>query len=117
MSATAPVGLGARVGRIARRREIGVTAAIVIVVAIATIVNPKFLFSVSGFENLLLTPSILAVLAIAEAFVVVTKNIDLSVSAVLGITAYATGLMFTDWKGVPASSSSCSRSCSAPCSA
>jgi rhamnose transport system permease protein len=102
MTAVRIPGSRSRVGRILRRREIGVTAAIVLVVAVATVVNPKFLFSVSGFENLLLTPSILAVLAIAEAFVIVTKNIDLSVSAVLGITAYATGLMFTDWKGVPA---------------
>jgi rhamnose transport system permease protein len=102
MSAVQPVSLGRRIGRFARRREIGVSAAIVIVVVIATVVNPKFLFSVSGFENLLLTPSILAVLAIAEAFVIVTKNIDLSVSAVLGITAYATGLMFTSWHGAPA---------------
>ena len=98
----APVSFGTRVGRVARRREAGVVAAIVLVVAIATAVNPKFLFSVSGFENLLLTPSILAVLAIAQAFVIVTKNIDLSVSAVLGITAYATGLMFSEWRGVPA---------------
>jgi rhamnose transport system permease protein len=94
-------GFSARFGRVIRRREIGVAIAIVVVVAIATIVNPKFLFSVSGFENLLLTPSILAVLAVAEAFVIVTKNIDLSISAVLGISAYATGIMFTDWKGVP----------------
>jgi rhamnose transport system permease protein len=102
-SAAAPgEGLGARIGRVARRREIGVTAAIVLVVAIATAVNPKFLFTVSGFENLLLTPSILAVLAIAQTFVIVTRNIDLSVSAVLGITAYATGAMFTEWRGVPA---------------
>ncbi len=84
-----------------RRREIGVTVAIVVVVAIATIVNPRFLFTASGFQNLLLTPSLLAVLAIAEAFVIVTKNIDLSVSAVLGISAYATGSMFQAWKGVP----------------
>jgi rhamnose transport system permease protein len=101
MSTTvAPKGSSA-LGRFFRRREIGVTAAIIIVVAIATIVNPQFLFSSSGFQNLLLTPSILAVLAIGEAFVIVTKNIDLSISATLGITAYATGIMFTDWKGVP----------------
>ncbi len=102
MSAARPAGAPSRIGRIARRREVGVTAAIVIVVVIATIANPKFLFTVSGFENLLLTPSILAVLAVGQAFVIVTKNIDLSVSAVLGITAYATGLMFTRWQGVPA---------------
>lgn len=102
MTAAPTAGRGSRLGRLARRREVGVTAAIVIVVAIATIANPKFLFTVSGFENLLLTPSILAVLAVGQAFVIVTKNIDLSVSAVLGITAYATGLMFTRWQGAPA---------------
>jgi len=102
MSAAQPARRASRLGRVARRREVGVTAAIVIVVVIATVANPKFLFTVSGFENLLLTPSILAVLAVGQAFVIVTKNIDLSVSAVLGITAYATGLMFTRWQGVPA---------------
>jgi rhamnose transport system permease protein len=95
-------GFGERLAALGKRRELGVLLAIVLVVALATVINGKFLFSVDGAQNLLLTPSILAILAIAEAFVIVTKNIDLSVSATLGLVAYATGRMFTDWHGVPA---------------
>ena len=90
-----------RVGRLLKRRETSVVLAIVVVVAIATSVNSAFAFGSDGFRNLLLTPSLLIVLAVAQAIVVISKNIDLSVSAVLGITAYATGRMFTDWPGVP----------------
>jgi rhamnose transport system permease protein len=95
-------GFGPRLAALGKRRELGVLLAIVLVVAIATGINGKFLFSVDGAQNLLLTPSILAILAIAEAFVIVTKNIDLSVSATLGLVAYATGRMFSDWHGVAA---------------
>ena len=95
-------GFGPRLAALGKRRELGVLLAIVLVVAVATVINGKFLFSTDGAQNLLLTPSILAILAIAEAFVIITKNIDLSVSATLGLVAYATGRMFSDWHGVAA---------------
>ncbi len=91
----------AQVGRLLRRRETSIVVAIVVVVAIATSVNSSFAFGSDGFRNLLLTPSLLVVLGVAQAIVIISKNIDLSVSAVLGITAYATGRMFTDWPGLP----------------
>lgn len=91
----------ARVRQVLKRRETSVVIAIVAVVAIATSFNSSFAFGGDGFRNLLLTPAILIVLAVAQAVVIISKNIDLSVSAVLGITAYATGRMFTDWPGVP----------------
>ncbi|WP_024285525.1 ABC transporter permease [Cellulomonas sp. KRMCY2] len=90
-----------RVRQLLKRRETSVVLAILVVVAIATSVNSSFAFGGDGFRNLLLTPSLLIVLAVAQAIVIVSKNIDLSVSAVLGITAYATGRMFTDWPGLP----------------
>ncbi|MEH0109158.1 ABC transporter permease [Tersicoccus sp. MR15.9] len=94
--------MNGRVGALLRRRESGVLLAVVLVIAVTTAINPSFLFSDSGYANLLLTPSILAVLAIAQTFVIVTRNIDLSVSATLGLTAFATGTMFSSWTGVPA---------------
>ena len=94
--------MSGRAAALLKRREVGVLAAVIIVVAVTTAINPQFLFSASGYSNLLLTPSILAVLAIAQTFVIVTKNIDLSVSATLGLTAFATGTMFANWQGTPA---------------
>ncbi len=104
MSAGAVVAsrpLSRRVADLVKRRETSVVVAIVVVVALATSANSSFAFGGDGFRNLLLTPSLLVVLAVAEAVVIISKNVDLSVSAVLGLTAYATGKMFTVWPGVP----------------
>lgn len=86
---------------ILKRRETSVALAVIVVVVIATLFNSSFAFGSDGFRNLLLTPSILVLLAIAQSVVVITRNIDLSVSAILGLSAYATGRMFTDWPGAP----------------
>jgi rhamnose transport system permease protein len=92
--ASAVPGRGHRLARLGRRRETSVALAVVLVVVVATSVSPSFATGSDGFRNLLLTPALLVLLAVAQALVVVTKNIDLSVSAVLGLTAYATGWMF-----------------------
>lgn len=96
MNATA-----SRLSALIKRRETSVALAVIVVVVIATLFNSNFAFGSDGFRNLLLTPSILVLLAIAQAIVIITRNIDLSVSAVLGLSAYATGRMFTDWPGAP----------------
>lgn len=104
MSATAAAPgrtFGSRLADLAKRRETSVVVAIVVVVALATSVNSSFAFGADGSRNLLLTPSLLVVLSVAEAIVIISKNVDLSVSAVLGLTAYATGEMFTVWPGLP----------------
>lgn len=84
-----------------RRRETGVVVAIVVLIGFTTVVNPGFTTGSDGFRNLLLTPSLLMILAVAQATVIITKNIDLSVSAVLGLSAYTTGRMFTDFPDAP----------------
>jgi len=88
-------------GIVLRRRETGVALAVVVLVAVTTLISPSFATGADGFRNLLLTPSLLMLLAVAQGIVIITKNIDLSVSAVLGLTAYATGRMFTDWPDAP----------------
>jgi len=90
-----------RVGAIARARETGIVLAIAIVIIVTTIKNPTFLFSLDGWRDLLLTPSILVVLAIGEAIVIITRNVDLSVGSVLGLSAYLTGTLFIKFQGIP----------------
>lgn len=90
-----------RVGGIAKARETGIIVALLIVIAVTTIKNPAFLFSPDGFRDLLLTPSILIVVAIGQAIVIITRNVDLSVGSVLGLTAYLTGRLFLDVPGIP----------------
>ncbi|WP_432570171.1 ABC transporter permease [Kineococcus sp. SYSU DK005] len=83
-------------GQLGRRRETSVAVAVVLVVVVATTASPSFATGSDGFRNLLLTPALLLLLAVGQALVIVTKNIDLSVSAVLGLTSYATGWMFAN---------------------
>lgn len=88
-------------GGIGRAREFGIFAALVVVVIAATAKNPAFLFSADGWRDLLLTPSILVLVAVGQAIVIITRNVDLSVGSVMGLTAYLTGRLFVDVLGIP----------------
>lgn len=89
------------VSQLFRARETGIVIALVAVIVAATIRNPSFLFSSDGFRDLLLTPSLLLLVAVGQAIVIITRNIDLSVGSVLGLTAYLTGRLFIDVPGIP----------------
>lgn len=88
-------------GGIGRAREFGILAALVLVVVAATVKNPNFLFSADGWRDLLLTPSILMLVAVGQAIVIITRNVDLSVGSVMGLTAFLTGRLFIDVPGIP----------------
>ncbi len=84
-----------------KARETGIAITLVLVVVAATALNPNFVFSNDGFRDLLLTPSILMVVAVGQAVVIITRNVDLSVGSVVGLTAYFTGRLFIDVPGLP----------------
>lgn len=84
-----------------RSREIAIAAVLVAVVLVATAKIDTFLFSNNGWRDLLLTPSILLLLAVGQTVVIITRNVDLSVGSVLGLTAYLTGRLFVDHPGIP----------------
>jgi rhamnose transport system permease protein len=83
-----------------KSREASILLVLVLVVAAATIASPSFLFSANNWRDLLLTPSILLLLAAGQCVVIITRNVDLSVGSVLGLTAYLTGRLFVD-TGLP----------------
>ncbi|MRX43241.1 ABC transporter permease [Agromyces kandeliae] len=89
------------VSHIFKARETGILIALLAVIVVATAVNPNFLFSSDGFRDLLLTPSLLLLVAVGQAIVIITRNVDLSVGSVLGLTAYLTGRLFIDIPGIP----------------
>lgn len=91
----------AKLGRIGKARELGIFLAFVLVVAVTTIQNPNFLFSSDGFRDLLVTPSILMIVAVGQAIVIITRNVDLSVGSVVGLSAYLTGRIFIDYPSLP----------------
>src|SRR5919197_1581245 len=83
-----------------RFRELGIVLALVIVVGATTIDNHRFL-SATSIQNLLSGAAIIALLAIGETMVIVTRNVDLSIGSVLGISAYAVGVVYRDHPHVP----------------
>ena len=66
--------------------------ALVIVVGATTIDNHRFL-SATSIQQILSGAAIIALLAIGETIVIITRNVDLSIGSVLGISAYATGVL------------------------
>jgi rhamnose transport system permease protein len=84
-----------------RSREFSIFLVLVAVIVVATVKNESFLFSSDGWRNFLLNPSILLLLAVGQAVVIITRNVDLSVGSVMALTAYLTGRLFIDQPGLP----------------
>jgi rhamnose transport system permease protein len=78
-----------------RFRELGIVLALVLVVGATTIDNHLFL-SGASIQQLLSGAAIIALLAIGETMVIITRNVDLSIGSVLGISAYASGVLYRD---------------------
>lgn len=78
---------GPSIGNLLRRRELGLVLALVLLAVIVGSQAPRFL----GFDNvrnILQSVSILAILAVGQTLVVLTRNIDLSVASSVGLVAY-----------------------------
>jgi rhamnose transport system permease protein len=100
-AAPARPGIGARLAGLARSRETSIFLAFALVVMVTTVRNPGFLFSADGWRNLLLNPSIVAVVAIGQAVVIISRNVDLSVGSMVGLTAYLVGSLFVAFPSFP----------------
>ena len=71
---------------LARVREAGISFFIVILILIVTLRNPAFL-TLDNFTDILLNISILAIVALGQTIVILTRGIDLSVSSMVGLVA------------------------------
>jgi rhamnose transport system permease protein len=67
-----------------RFREAGISIFILILVVAVTVRAPSFL-TVDNFKDILLNISILTIVALAQAMVIITHGIDLSVSSMIGL--------------------------------
>jgi rhamnose transport system permease protein len=83
-----------------RFRELGIVLALVIVFGATTADNTNFV-SGTSLQNLLSSASIIALLAIGETIVILTRNVDLSIGSILGISAYAVGVLYRDHPHIP----------------
>jgi rhamnose transport system permease protein len=76
-----------------RAREVGIGLLIVVVVLVTAVNNSHFIDSHS-IEQLLSGAALIALLGVGETLVIVTRNVDLSVGSVLGLSAYVVGDLF-----------------------
>ncbi|WP_431037424.1 ABC transporter permease [Streptomyces sp. P6-2-1] len=76
--------------RVLKARELAVAAVLVVMVLATQVSHTQFL-SQQGIKDLLLNATILVLVATGQAVVVLTRNVDLSVGSVLGISAFAAG--------------------------
>jgi rhamnose transport system permease protein len=88
-------------GKLGRAREVGLVILIVALVAVTSIAQPAFLFSDGGFRELLRQPTILILIALGEAVVIITRNIDLSVGSILCLSTYTAGTLFYNVPSIP----------------
>ncbi len=92
---------GARLAELVLRvRELGIVGALVLLFVVTVIMEPRFA-DADSLRDLLLNASIFAILAVGQTLVIVTRNIDLSVSSVLALSAYFAGSVVSDHPGVP----------------
>jgi rhamnose transport system permease protein len=87
-------------GSLLRARELGIFVVIVIVFAITTLHNHAFA-TAHSVQQLLTGAALIALLGVGETMVVVTRNVDLSVGSVVGLSAYLVGDMFKHHPGMP----------------
>jgi rhamnose transport system permease protein len=72
---------------VARQRELSLVAIMFVLGGLVSIAAPQFLTS-SNLAQVAVLASIIAVAAVGEALVIITRNVDLSVEAMMGLVAY-----------------------------
>src|SRR5437667_2009419 len=84
----------ARLFRLVNRvRELGLLIVLLLITLIVGIQAPRFL-SIDNFEQILVSVAIRAIVAVGETLVVLTRNVDLSVGSMVGLTAFVTAYFF-----------------------
>ena len=89
-----------RTGSLLRARELGIAIVIVIVFGLTTLHNHAFA-SEHSVQQLLAGAALVALLGVGETLVIVTRNVDLSVGSVLGLSAYLVGDLFVHYPHMP----------------
>ena len=98
----APAGTGARklTERAFRIRESGIIVVLVLFVAVTASIQPRFL-NITNIQFILVNTTVFALLALGETMVVISRNYDLSVGSVLGLSAYLSASLFGGHPGFP----------------
>jgi len=90
--AAGPGVLGRITGTLGRSRELTLIALMIVMAGLVTTGAPQFL-SPGNLGQVTAMAAIIAIVAVGEAMVVMTKNIDMSVESVIGLVAFLVGVI------------------------
>lgn len=81
-------GAGARIaGAVARQRELSLAGVMAVLAVFVAVQAPNFL-SASNLTQVTVVASIIAIAAVGQALVILTRNVDLSVESMMGLVAF-----------------------------
>jgi rhamnose transport system permease protein len=83
-----------------RAREFGIIAVLALLVLVTAIIAPRFV-DLTNIQFILVDTTIFALLALGETMVVLTRNVDLSIGSVLGLSAFLSADLFGHHPGIP----------------
>jgi rhamnose transport system permease protein len=74
-------------------RELSILAMVLVIYAIVCMIQPRF-FSLQAIINIFLFFPYLLLVALGEMIEIISRNVDLSLGAILGFAGYAVGMIF-----------------------
>jgi rhamnose transport system permease protein len=86
--------------RVFRIRESGIIVVLVVFVGITVSIQPRFA-SQQEVQFILANTTVFALLALGETMVIISRNVDLSIGSVVGLSAYVSASLFGKIHGVP----------------
>ncbi|MFC4640345.1 ABC transporter permease [Deinococcus hohokamensis] len=86
--------------RLFRAREASLILILLALVTLTTAINPRFL-TPQSMRDLALNVAIIALVVVGQTLVLLMKHVDLSISSILGLTAFLTGSLFVANPGMP----------------
>jgi rhamnose transport system permease protein len=91
-TALSPGNLRGRIKRLARVRELGLVLALVIICVAVALREPRFL-QPANLEQVALSATLVCIVAIGQALVIIARQVDLSVGAIVAMSAF----LSADW--------------------
>ncbi|HXZ75116.1 MAG TPA: ABC transporter permease, partial [Streptosporangiaceae bacterium] len=86
--------------RVFRIRESGIIVVWIVFVAVTVSIEPRFA-SQQEAQFILANTTIFALLALGETMVIISRNVDLSIGSVVGLSAYVSASLFGNVHGIP----------------
>lgn len=81
--------------RVIQFKEIGIALLLFLVILVASLIRPRF-FSIPSIRSILLWVPLLAIIAMGQMMVIITRGIDVSVGSIVGFAGMVIGMLFRD---------------------